>query len=254
MQTVERWATIMKTQHYSQQELISLLKEWVQKNGHVPSKRQLNADVDMPSDMAYRKAFGSWGKALVLCGYKIARPYPSKQCREAAGLVKRGKRGADAPHWKGGKFQTKEGYIVVWDSSKKKYIREHRMVVEQYLQRELDVYEDVHHKNGIKDDNRIENLVVLSRSKHSLLHEQKEKEKHRRKNTKQCIYPGCNTLTSSKYGLCSKHYRSQWGRVKNGSILDLFDFTPTDRKHSDETKEILRQLAKQQKREGGRFA
>ena len=46
----------MKTKKYSKENLILLLKEWVQKNGAVPSKRQLNADADMPSEMAYRKA------------------------------------------------------------------------------------------------------------------------------------------------------------------------------------------------------
>lgn len=68
--------------------------------------------------------------------------------------------------WKGGKSKNKYGYIEVRVNCKQ--VPEHRYIWEQHngILPEKWV---VHHLNGIKDDNRIENLIAVSRKQHSPL-------------------------------------------------------------------------------------
>ena len=68
-----------------------------------------------------------------------------------------------------------DGYVFVYDpsnpsSNKDGYIREHRKIMESKIGRQLTQNEVVHHINGIKTDNRIENLELLTISEHSRKH------------------------------------------------------------------------------------
>jgi hypothetical protein len=69
--------------------------------------------------------------------------------------------------WRGGRTIDKDGYVLIKMpdhpyATNTGYVREHRLVMEQLLGRYLEPEEVVHHKNGNKADNRIENLELFA--------------------------------------------------------------------------------------------
>ena len=59
-------------------------------------------------------------------------------------------------------------YVVRGDTLKNDV--EHRVIMEHHIGRKLGFNEVVHHINGDRKDNRIENLEIMSRSEHSRMH------------------------------------------------------------------------------------
>jgi hypothetical protein len=95
----------------------------------------------------------------------------------------------NSSQWKGGRFKNQGGYLLVMvetlseparslarQMTTKKYVQEHRAVAAAKAGRPLLRDEIVHHRNGVKDDNRPENLIVVPRDVHSMEHREVERE------------------------------------------------------------------------------
>jgi len=79
--------------------------------------------------------------------------------------------GKDHPMWRGGKTRNTQGYILIHSPEhpfcdKRGYVREHRLVMEKELGRYLKQSEVVHHLNGKRDHNKIENLKLMKKKDH----------------------------------------------------------------------------------------
>ena len=89
-------------------------------------------------------------------------------------------KGKDHPCWSGGKHMTNQGYPVVYiprnhkfasmvsfgNNKQGAYMFEHRYVMAMHLNRILYPREVIHHINGDKTDNRVENLILVDTNNH----------------------------------------------------------------------------------------
>lgn len=85
----------------------------------------------------------------------------------------RGFKGSNHPKWKGGLKTNASGVYIRINAGKPnaKYVKLARHLMEQHLGRSLTKEEIVHHINGVKTDNRIENLQLLpSQAEHAKIH------------------------------------------------------------------------------------
>lgn len=90
-------------------------------------------------------------------------------------------------HFKGGighKKMRADGYISIYfpehpKANKDGYIMEHDLVMECFIGRHLKDDEIVHHKNFKRDDNRLENLELMTKFTHMAYHAKLRHEKRR---------------------------------------------------------------------------
>ena len=71
------------------------------------------------------------------------------------------------PRWVNGRFQDTRGYVMAYSpghprAKTRNYVPDHILVMEKIVGRHLCHPETLHHRNGVKNDNRPENLELWS--------------------------------------------------------------------------------------------
>lgn len=128
-------------------------KECLRARGRSPQTRER-----MRKYRAEKTALGHYGRCKACDGVLGRNEHPDRSntrsgfCTKCFSMEKH-------CNWTGGKTINRDGYVVVRYAARKTML-EHRYVMEQYLGRSLKSDETVHHLNGDRQDNRIENLEL----------------------------------------------------------------------------------------------
>lgn len=157
---------------------------------------------------------------LCACGCGKLRPNYDKKGRIGRFIVGHTRRGKRPANYKGGALSA--GYLMI------NGFRQHRLVYQEYYKCCLLKWAVVHHINGIKVDNRIENLQGMTIGQHISLHHKIDM------SYRKCVLCGSSKTKCDKYGyikwlrlgddfMCTKCYdKRRWlaiSRPATSSVL-----------------------------------
>lgn len=106
-----------------------------------------------------KKQISDYHKRCAICNYKS---------KERNGKISKKQIGCENNNWKGGRIVSSDGYTKVkmighYLSDKRGYVSEHRLIASEKYGTILNSKNVVHHLNGIRTDNRPENLVITDK-------------------------------------------------------------------------------------------
>lgn len=122
-------------------------------------------------------------RACLDCGHLRWVPLcnPTPRCRVCA-CKKIDNKMHNHPCWNGGKYVSPDGYNHIYLDSQnpfysmanvRGYVLEHRLIMAKHLGRCLLPREVIHHKNGKRDDNRLENLELVDNAGEHIINHSK---------------------------------------------------------------------------------
>ena len=143
----------------------------------------------------------------------------SRHNKETIAAMKKNRMGSKNANWRGGGRRLSGGYVLITLPNGGR-VREHRFVMEGHLGRNIKSNEIIHHINGDSQENRLENLELMTKSEHSRHHNpvgRKLPIETRKKLSKywgqKCAVTDCSKSVRTK-GWCNSHYQ-RWTRYGN---------------------------------------
>ena len=135
-------------------------------------------DIQLGNEVGYKNTHKYQWRICPFCEYErwVQMKWVGSRCRPCANKQESWKQKREkSACWKGGRTIDGNGYMNILlelkdffssMADKKGYVLEHRLVMAKHLGRCLHSWEIVHHKNGIRNDNRLENLQLVSDDRH----------------------------------------------------------------------------------------
>lgn len=133
---------------------------------HKPSEATKKKLSKIFRKIAKEKGFGLWMKG---------KKRSEKTKNKIRITCKKKFKGSGNNSWKGGRYK-ENGYILIHTpkhpfATKRGYVRRSRLVMEKHLGKYLKPEEVVHHKNGVRDDDRLGNLKLFAnQNEHAYYH------------------------------------------------------------------------------------